>query len=196
MPKRTAIATERWLPVPSWETWYEVSDQGRVRSFPRVVAFEGRWGPTRRRWPSTVLRGVPLHDGHLRVTFVAPRRRHILRVHILVLETFIGPRPDGKLGCHDDGNPANNALDNLYWGTPSENQMDRVRHGTHHEANKVRCPRKHLLIAPNLVPSQVNLGYRSCLACARAHGRKLDVNSAAFAAVADAYYRELMQAAA
>ena len=26
-------ATERWLPVPGYEGEYEVSDQGRVRSF-------------------------------------------------------------------------------------------------------------------------------------------------------------------
>jgi hypothetical protein len=32
--------------------------------------------------------------------------------------------------CHNDGNPSNNRLTNLRWDTRSENQRDRVRHGS------------------------------------------------------------------
>lgn len=32
--------------------------------------------------------------------------------------------------CHKDGNPSNNNVDNLYWGTPLENTNDMKRHGT------------------------------------------------------------------
>lgn len=42
-----------------------------------------------------------------------------------------GERPDGQQVRHLDGNPANNQLANLCYGTPRENQADRVRHGTH-----------------------------------------------------------------
>ena len=28
--------TERWLAVPRWGSLYEVSDEGRVRSLPRI----------------------------------------------------------------------------------------------------------------------------------------------------------------
>ena len=52
-----------------------------------------------------------------------------LHVGVLVLETFVGPRPEGKQCCHWDGNPANNKLSNLRWGTPQENADDRKRHG-------------------------------------------------------------------
>lgn len=51
-------------------------------------------------------------------------------IHKLVLETFVGPRPEGMECRHLDGNPANNQLDNLAWGTPVENAADRTRHGT------------------------------------------------------------------
>jgi hypothetical protein len=190
--KHTAVATERWLPVPGWDTWYEVSDRGRVRSFPRSIVYDGRWGPTRRSWPAVTLRTMPLWDGHLRVNFVGAKRRSSPKVHLLVLEAFVGPRPEGALGCHKDDDPANNALINLYWGTHSENQLDSVRLGNHHEASKTHCPREHPLVMPNLVRYQHRRGYRSCLACARAYRPGCDVNSAAFRAVADAYYRELM----
>lgn len=51
-------------------------------------------------------------------------------VHRLVLETFVGPPPmKGMHTRHLDGDPSNNRLENLRWGTPEENSADRVRHG-------------------------------------------------------------------
>ena len=34
------------------------------------------------------------------------------------------------IGFNLDGNPQNNKLDNLQWGTASENQLDKIAHGT------------------------------------------------------------------
>jgi hypothetical protein len=39
----------------------------------------------------------------------------------LVLEHFVGPRPDGMVVLHADNDSANNALPNLSWGTPQNN---------------------------------------------------------------------------
>ncbi len=52
-------------------------------------------------------------------------------VHRLILETFIGPCPEGMECRHLDGDSVNNRLDNLKWGTHSENMQDSIRHGTH-----------------------------------------------------------------
>src|SRR5690242_14784609 len=46
------------------------------------------------------------------------------RVHRLILEAFIGPCPEGMECRHLDGNPANNCLGNLCWGTPAENRSE------------------------------------------------------------------------
>lgn len=51
-------------------------------------------------------------------------------VHRLVLECFVGPRPEGMEACHNDGNPVNNDVENLRWDWPKANQFDRVGHGT------------------------------------------------------------------
>jgi hypothetical protein len=48
-----------------------------------------------------------------------------------MLETFVGPRPEGMECCHNDGNTSNNSIENLRWGTPKENSEDRKRHGTY-----------------------------------------------------------------
>lgn len=42
----------------------------------------------------------------------------------------MGPRPDGLECRHLDGNPANNRLLNLKWGTRTENVHDSMLHGT------------------------------------------------------------------
>ena len=52
---------------------------------------------------------------------------------------FVGDQPDLE-ACHGDGNPSNNAIENLRWGTPKENAADRRQHGrdrlgiAHHNA--------------------------------------------------------------
>lgn len=51
-------------------------------------------------------------------------------VHRLVLGVFGPPCPPGQQCRHLDGNPSNNRLSNLAWGTPTENYHDRLGHGT------------------------------------------------------------------
>lgn len=61
--------------------------------------------------------------------------KHYL-VHCLVLEAFMGPRPEGLQTRHLDGNKQNNSLINLVWGTPKENSDDKLHHGTHYTGEK------------------------------------------------------------
>jgi len=71
-------------------------------------------------------------DGYHCVTVVGKGGKCFNRpVHRLVLEAFIGPRLPGQQARHfPDRSKFNNRLDNLQWGTPSENYLDRMRHGT------------------------------------------------------------------
>lgn len=64
-------------------------------------------------------------------------------VHTLVLEAFVGPRPTGGVARHLDDNGENNAVENLCWGTVSENNYDLVANGKHANANKTHCPKGH-----------------------------------------------------
>ena len=45
-------------------------------------------------------------------------------VHQLVALTFIGPRPDGLDILHINGNPIDNRVENLMYGTRTENILD------------------------------------------------------------------------
>lgn len=122
--------SEQWAVVTDYPA-YEVSDQGRVRS------------RRRRGAPGGILR-TPLSSGYPLARLQMPGQpRRQVRVHTLVLEAFVGPRPEGCEARHLDGNPLNAALTNLAWGTHGENNRDQVRHGTHPHASKTHCPAGH-----------------------------------------------------
>lgn len=52
--------------------------------------------------------------------YVILEKREIVKVKKLVaelvLETFVGPKPEGKKACHKDNDKTNNRVENLYWG--------------------------------------------------------------------------------
>jgi hypothetical protein len=51
-------------------------------------------------------------------------------VHRLVLFVFVGPCPEGMEACHNNGDRADNRLENLRYDTHSANQGDSIRLGT------------------------------------------------------------------
>lgn len=159
------MSDEIWQPVPEYEGLYEVSSQGRVRSIDRYV--KGKHGNLRlargRLIAQTLLHGYPT------VRIYKDNVGQTVGVHRLLCLAFYGIPPAGYQACHNDGDRAHNTLDNLRWDSVSENHRDSVRHGTHHNAKKTRCPRGHLLSSDNLVPSA--LPRRCCLECSRIRGR-------------------------
>lgn len=104
-----------WRQVPDFPE-YEVSSDGQLRS-----CRKHRLRLLRRRWVS--------RSGHISVYLKDDYRSHAFKIHRLMLLAFVGPCPPGQECRHLDGNPKNSCLDNLAWGTKSENALDRVRHG-------------------------------------------------------------------
>ena len=61
-----------------------------------------------------------------------------LHVHVVVLLTFVGPRPEGCPHTrHLNGIPHDNRLENLAYGTAKENTADQIRHGTEVRGSRV-----------------------------------------------------------
>ena len=115
---------ETWRPVVGCD-FYDVSSLGRVRSWRK----KGRTIRKRHDEPR-VMRQRLDKDGYPRITLCVSRVMIDRAVHHLVLEAFVGLRKKGLETRHLDGNPANNRLENLKWGTSLENSADAVRHGT------------------------------------------------------------------
>ena len=111
---------ETWVPVSGFETAYEVSDLGRVRSLERRIwcnRGEGYW----RTISPRILKANPTRNGYLIVGLHADGCEHKIYVHHLVATHFHGPRPDGFDCMHLDADKRNNRSSNLRWGTRSEN---------------------------------------------------------------------------
>ena len=142
--------SERWAWIPGFEFEYEVSTNGRVRSYrgskPRILR------PT-----------VDTH-GYLMVSLCGrqgPVGGRIQRVHRLVLLAFVGP--SDLLTRHLDDNPLNNSLSNLVYGTAAENANDALTHGHNANASKTHCVHGHLFTPENTY--RLRGRWRSCRKC-------------------------------
>jgi hypothetical protein len=70
-------------------------------------------------------------NGYVSVSLMINKKQTTFHVHILVLTTFIGERPMGYVGCHGKNGKKDNSLNNLYWGTQSQNNKeDKIRDGS------------------------------------------------------------------
>jgi len=103
---------------------YAITQSGKVWV---KIRYDGQGRKAGGKW----LRPAPCKRGNYPVvTLSKNNNKRTFCIHTLVLEAYIGKRPVGKECRHLDGNPQNNNLDNLCWGTHSENMLDRALHGT------------------------------------------------------------------
>jgi hypothetical protein len=117
---------ERWLPVVGYEGYYEVSDQGRVRSVERYI--KGGHGCRALRKSKTLR--LYSQNGYLYAELSRSGKSKRYAVHRLVLLAFIGPRPDDLCARHLNGQREDNTLANLDYGSYRQNSNDRYAHGT------------------------------------------------------------------
>jgi hypothetical protein len=161
------VIEEKWRDVVGWEESHEVSDLGGVRAKTRTFfrshnktreLVEYTYAPhVLKKWISSQT-GYPMVDLRYR------GRKTKEAVHALVLEAFVGPRPDGLVACHNDGTRTNNALSNLRWDSYSGNEADKVRHGT-----SQRGERNHVakLTRDDVRDIRIRLQSESCASIAR-----------------------------
>lgn len=107
---------EEWRAVQGWEGIYEVSNFGQVARL-------------RRRGRCLLKHGLSKRGYH-RVTLCRNNCKESWTVQTLVCRAFHGPKPVGCHAAHCNGNKDDNRASNLAWKTPTENEADKIRHGT------------------------------------------------------------------
>lgn len=120
--------------VPGYEDYFVTAD-GKVYSRYRLGRPRTRYGELNgvQRWPDGIVSevvGGPHKAGYRLIGLMQNGKRSMKTLHAILLETFVGPCPEGMECRHLDGNPSNNSIGNLEWGTPLENKRDKDRHGT------------------------------------------------------------------
>lgn len=104
---------EQWQPVVGYENLYEISSLGNVRSLRSA----------------TRLKPFPNIDGYPQVGLCYQGAKKHKRIHVLVLEAFVGPRPLNHDSRHLDSDKSNYKLSNLEWATYAVNNQDNVARG-------------------------------------------------------------------
>lgn len=151
--------TENWRSIEGFP-YYEVSSTGRVRSLDRTMRYPSGRVMT---WRGRILSPKTDSKGAQQVGLRTEEGRTDTLIHRLVLLAFVGPCPEGMECCHNNGNPADNRVENLRWDTKSENQKDRRAHGTDPQLNRTHCPSGHPYTAKNTYVDP--RGARRCRTC-------------------------------
>jgi hypothetical protein len=137
-----------------------VSSLGRVKSLPRNTTRGG-------------LLSIKIGKrGYPAVGLVQDGKQATYEVHRLVALAFLGECAAGYEVRHRDGNPLNNHVLNLVYGTRGENVRDRRSHGTDHNVNKTHCPQGHPYFGDNLLTIPSRPSARYCRACHNARSSR------------------------
>lgn len=142
----------RWASLP--EPWgrFQVSTDAQVRARQR----DGSW--------RILVQSYDPYEHHWVQLWGGPGLRKSAFVARLMAEAFVPG--SGECVRHLDGNPHNNTLENLAWGSHKDNAQDTLRHGRNHFKNRTHCPQGHPYDEENTLHYK---GYRHCRECMRLH---------------------------
>lgn len=110
---------EIWKTIPGYEAVYSVSNMGKVRR--DCMGKRLQAGQMVKQWNNTY--------GYPSVRLRRESKGHSIAVHRIVSTCFLGPRPEGLVVNHIDGNKLNNRVENLEYVTPKENVHHAIKNG-------------------------------------------------------------------
>jgi len=113
---------EIWKPIPikKYLNCYEVSNRGRIR--------RGTPASRIRKYKHLIKSRVDSRYGYALVDLWSQHKAKRFFVHKLVLLAFKGPALKNQETLHKNHCRSDNRLENLRWGTRSQNMRDMLKH--------------------------------------------------------------------
>ena len=108
---------------------YEVSNLGRVRTYKEKYG-QPKPGGNRplRKNPYEIFGLLEKNKGYMLLCLSdVNKTRYNIRIHTVVMQTFVGFPKDGQVICHYNDIKTDNRLENLRYGTQLDNGLDRMR---------------------------------------------------------------------
>lgn len=105
---------EKFVDIKGYNGEYQISNYGRVWSTKNQIFLS---------------ESISSKYGHLQISLCSNGIGKTYKVHNLVLINFNRSPKENEECRHLDGNPKNNHISNLCWGTRKENMEDRGLHG-------------------------------------------------------------------
>ena len=153
--RNKGAAGEHWKPIKDYESLYEVSDLGRVRSLKRATTTGKVLKPY-----------VSSKNGYCYVSLSKENKKCSKRIHVLVMNAF---NPIEKKRGYDnahtidhiDGDKTNNKLQNLEWCSQSENQLRAYKTGLNAKNTRKVIDLETLEVFESLTEAAQSVGGRS-----------------------------------
>lgn len=153
----------QWKAIEGYEGYYEVSDNGDVRSLDRIVP--SGTNSTRKvygRMMKLTQSYGRNNDGYLVVNLRKDHTAKVIPVHRLVAKAFIQNSDNLPTVNHKDGDKTNNKVDNLEWASYSGNNIHALDMG-------LRTPRGNMIAQYDEFNNIVGI-YRSACEASRITG--------------------------
>ena len=119
-------SSEIWKNVISYETFYQVSDFGNIRSLDRIVNKLNGISYMRK---GKLCKQSKSNLGYMTIGFTVNNKKVNKYVHRLVAEAFITNMNDYPQVNHIDCDKTNNRMYNLEWCTNSQNHIHASKNG-------------------------------------------------------------------
>jgi hypothetical protein len=132
---------ERWVKVPGYEKWYEVSDLGNFRSY-----YIGNGTVQLREIPKIKGQSYSTHFQYISVELRRFCKGKVYPSHIIVAKAFVPNPGNKKYVNHINGDKTDNRAINLEWCTAGENQKHAYATGLRKRNNGVQNGRNKLSV--------------------------------------------------
>ena len=112
---------EEWKSIKGYESQYEISSFGNVKSLPKKRG--------KKTYDYFIRKNCIGRGGYYRISLCSDYKIKSITIHRLVAIHFIDNKKNKPCINHKDGNKLNNAVENLEWCTYKENYKHAVKFG-------------------------------------------------------------------